>query len=351
MLLLSSEGWINGIAAIIVVLIYFYCGLFFIYKSRKHNAKRLFELAFMLIVTGCFYLRTCVEFVTVIFLGINPHFPNYIDFFLGMIWAPLSGGIGLYIATSLLIPKKKKYVLSIFLFLLITLFTIWFLDLENNVNINYPTFPGEELTKLQIILGSPGGNIIFLMMIFTISFGGFGTLIKSIQSEGVVRRKFLSLSIAWFLTHIFVVLEGYASPVLTIINKFGLLISLWFFYYGLKEAPEKIKETPLEKEISVEDGLFRIRKRPNLITEEEVSISKEKKICLVCKGSLSGYNIFVCPSCATFYCENCARALENLENACWVCNEPIDKSKPIRLEKIKEPQIISKSPEKSKKVN
>ena len=106
---------------------------------------------------------------------------------------------------------------------------------------------------------------------------------------------------------------------------------------------------PLEREVLIKDGLFRIRKRPNQITEEEVSISKEKKICLVCKGKLSGYDIFVCRNCDAFYCENCARALENLENACWVCNEPIDKSKPIRLDEIPEEQIVSESPEKSKK--
>jgi predicted amidophosphoribosyltransferase len=56
----------------------------------------------------------------------------------------------------------------------------------------------------------------------------------------------------------------------------------------------------------------------------------------VCKGQLSGYNIFICSSCDTLYCQNCARALEDLENECWVCNEPINKSKPAKSYEIDE---------------
>ncbi|NVM16343.1 MAG: hypothetical protein HWN80_01400 [Candidatus Lokiarchaeota archaeon] len=36
---------------------------------------------------------------------------------------------------------------------------------------------------------------------------------------------------------------------------------------------------------------------------------------------------FICPECETFYCENCAKAIIDLENACWACNEPLDASK------------------------
>ena len=28
------------------------------------------------------------------------------------------------------------------------------------------------------------------------------------------------------------------------------------------------------------------------------------------------------------YCENCARTLIDSENACWVCDSPMDKSRP-----------------------
>ena len=69
--------------------------------------------------------------------------------------------------------------------------------------------------------------------------------------------------------------------------------------------------------------------RPQKLTEEEVSISIERKICLVCKGEVSR-NIYICPECKTFYCRKCSESLIMMENACWVCNSPFDVSLPSR---------------------
>jgi len=74
---------------------------------------------------------------------------------------------------------------------------------------------------------------------------------------------------------------------------------------------------------------FYLYTRPDRITEEEVIFHKEKKICLVCKKKILKLN-YICPKCEIFYCMNCGQALANLENACWVCNTPIDESKPSK---------------------
>ena len=85
---------------------------------------------------------------------------------------------------------------------------------------------------------------------------------------------------------------------------------------GLREESIEPKKVKLEKELKVEEGIFKLIKQPQQITEEEVSISKEKKICLVYKGKVFGLN-FICPQCEAFYCAKCSEALNNLENACW----------------------------------
>ena len=72
--------------------------------------------------------------------------------------------------------------------------------------------------------------------------------------------------------------------------------------------------------------------KPQKITEEEVSISKEKKICLVCKSKIERFNVYLCPNCSTFYCEKCAHTLSNMENLCWVCDTPFDETKPFNKE-------------------
>jgi len=75
--------------------------------------------------------------------------------------------------------------------------------------------------------------------------------------------------------------------------------------------------------------------KPEKVSIEEVSVSKEKKICLVCKGKISGLN-FICSDCGTFYCSKCSYALSDLENVCWACNTPIVSSKPSKPFKIKD---------------
>ena len=79
--------------------------------------------------------------------------------------------------------------------------------------------------------------------------------------------------------------------------------------------------------------------KPEKVTEEEVSISKEKKICLVCKGKVEGI-LFMCTDCGAFYCIKCSDAISNLENACWACNEAIDKSKPVKMPEKEEEKVI-----------
>jgi len=55
---------------------------------------------------------------------------------------------------------------------------------------------------------------------------------------------------------------------------------------------------------------------------------------------------YIC-KCGASYCENCARALTNLENVCWACDVPIDYSKPVKS--FKERAERNKVQEKAKK--
>ena len=66
------------------------------------------------------------------------------------------------------------------------------------------------------------------------------------------------------------------------------------------------------------------------------------------RNTVSPYFIsFICPKCDALYCGKCAEALSLLDNACWVCNEPIETSKPVnRIEgstQITENEIKSES--------
>lgn len=75
------------------------------------------------------------------------------------------------------------------------------------------------------------------------------------------------------------------------------------------------------------------------VSEKSVTIYKEQKKCLVCKGNIEGFNNYICPKCDSIYCEKCARALIKLENVCWACDVPIDYSKPVKQFKEEEERV------------
>jgi hypothetical protein len=104
------------------------------------------------------------------------------------------------------------------------------------------------------------------------------------------------------------------------------------------EAPmsDRLELAQLDEQI---EGIV---KTPTILTtqirEEKVVITKETKICLVCRGEVFGFS-YIC-KCGANYCENCARAVSDLENVCWACEEAIDYSKPVmhiknELEQVK----------------
>jgi len=58
-------------------------------------------------------------------------------------------------------------------------------------------------------------------------------------------------------------------------------------------------------------------------TESEMEFENFKLICLVHKGEITR-NIYVCPSCQSFYCDRCARVLKLKGEKCWYCKEEME---------------------------
>jgi len=187
-----------------------------------------------------------------------------------------------------------------------------------------------------LVLESPAGILYLIGISYVFLFSVSGFLIKGIKSTGILRKKSLQLSTGlFFVLMINVLMQSRLSILLNIFLWIGNVIAFYIMYIGLREETEKEK---IEKEeVKVEGDLFRIAKRRK-ITEEEVSIFKEKKICLICKGSALKYT-YICNDCEALYCHNCAEAISNLENQCWVCNAPIDENKPIKRQEPVEKEV------------
>ncbi len=89
---------------------------------------------------------------------------------------------------------------------------------------------------------------------------------------------------------------------------------------------ERIKLAGMDEQIE-----HLLRNRVSLTTqvkEKQITVHKERKVCIVCKGDIFGF-MYTC-KCDALYCEKCARALTDIENVCWVCNTAIDITKAIK---------------------
>ena len=322
---LSTLGWIEGLTISWNLIFGCSIGLFFVYKSKKSNARLLYYAGFLIFVMGILFLGAFLDFLTILITGKNMNNAYGLIGLLSYIWLPPAAFLMMYIGVELLMPEKKRYFFLLYSILSVLYYIFLFSDPMSTFTFTYPKTSGEDLIDYSINFFSPAGIIMAIFMLIMLIFNGFGFLIKSIKLEGVMKKKFLLFSIAVFLYFGFSIFEGYTyAGVAFVFVRMGVMSSWILWYFSLREEPEKKEEVKPKKEVRVEGDLFRISKyRKEDITEEEVSISKEKKICLVCKGRILRFN-FVCPECESFYCDKCVRAIIDLENACWACNTQLD---------------------------
>jgi len=349
--MLSPVGWLNGLSASGVVLFGLFLGSYGIYESRKYDAKILFYWGIGAICAGFMWLGNFIDLLTILITGHNIDNSFGLYGLLSFVWLAPATLFIIIIYIDLFKLRIKWFLLISFIIIGILWEIILFIDIMNSFNFIYPDTPGEDLIDEQIIYGSLIGVWTPFYIISGFIFWGIGFLIKAIQSEGVVRKKYIYISIGGFIFILGAMLDVSIPPGISRVFIRSAIIISWFLYYlGIREEPLKKEKKKQEKVVKIEGDFFRLSRRPDQITEEEVSLYKEKKICLVCKGKATGFNIFICSSCNTLYCRNCATALSDLENVCWVCDSPIDESKPFKsYEKDKEePKPENKGEDKLK---
>ncbi|MFX0103127.1 MAG: hypothetical protein ACFFCS_26415 [Candidatus Hodarchaeota archaeon] len=160
------------------------------------------------------------------------------------------------------------------------------------------------------------------------------------NSKGIVKKNAIFIIIGITLPIIFQIIEGF--PFLgEWSNSYFItrLVAYLFSIMGLTMVIRAVFGLPApEKEPVIDESKIEIVKklgfdfsRPPGITEQEITYHKEQKICLVCKSAVTRFNVYICPNCDALYCQMCARALSELENACWSCNAPFDPSRPVQL--------------------
>ena len=236
--MLTVFGWIDGITASGVVIFGFIFGFFFLYKARKSNAKILTILGIVNILAGLMYLGVFTDFLVVLATGTNLDNTYGLVGILSYIWFAPVMVLALYIGAELLLPKRKWYFMAIIIIICAVFVVLFFMDPMGTFNFVPPLVPGESLIDYNVNLFEPAGIIMAILLLAVLIVLGFGFLIKSFQSSGVLRKKFLFLSLGAICFCIFGLLEGLTAPgdiLMVIIVRIGYLISFWLMYYGLKD--------------------------------------------------------------------------------------------------------------------
>ena len=306
-----------------------------------------------------------MDFLTILFTGKNLENTNGLHGILTFMWFGPIVISGIYLFMELIVPdinsKLKKVALIYMLGLMIIYEFFLFLDPFGSIAFNYPDNPGENLINNAFINWSPLYILLGLSLFPGIIISEVIVLYKSIKSTGVVRRKLFFFLMAIFLFFGFGAIDVLIFPpeMVLILIRCGMISSGIFLYLSIREENVKIREGPSKEDILLEESKKALIEtlsisRPEEITQEDIKYYREHTICIVCKKNVVGFvYLFICPNCKSFYCENCARELIQIENMCWGCLEPIDKSMPIKPAKEEEEEgvVIKVSDKAPKKIN
>lgn len=230
--MLSLFGWIDGITASGVVIFGVVFGIFFIYKARKTNAKILNYLGLANLFAGLMYLGVFIDFLYMLTIKTNIDNTNGIVGILSYIWLAPAIITSIYIGAELQIPKFKWYIVILFVILSIIFEILIFIYPLSAFNF-VPR--AELLIDYNVKVFSIAGILMAIFLLSVIILLGIGFLVKSVQSTGILRKKFLLLSLGSIFFCVFGLLEGLSELGYAVIFvRIGYLSSFWFMYYGLK---------------------------------------------------------------------------------------------------------------------
>jgi hypothetical protein len=234
--MLDLIGWIDGLTATGVVFFGLVFGLFFIIKSRKAKTKMLVYLGLATIFAGLMFLGVFLDFWIVLFTDANIGNPNGLVGILSYIWLAPAIITAIYIGVYLLIPKGKIPIMLLYLILTIAFEIIIFIDPMHSFQFTPPAIPATQLIDYNLNLISLAGIMMAVFLLSVLILIGIGFLIKAFQSTGIIRKKFILISLGSISFCVFGLMEGLIAPgPLIILIRAGYLTSFWLFYFGLKD--------------------------------------------------------------------------------------------------------------------
>jgi len=245
--MVTTNFWLTGLSALFVVIFGIIVGLFALIKSIKTKQKLLRNFGIMAILMGLLLLGPATDFLYVIFTTISTGTGSNIDFILyvrlSYMWVAPGIVFMMWIGGELLAPKAKWYIVGIYSVIGIIFEFFLFNDLltENSFKPYDPPL-GEDVIDASFNTGALPFIIIVILILSVLLFDGIGSLRKAKQLTGELRKRFLYLTIGFFLFTIAAVMDALLAPgPVLFISRFGFMADNVFLYYGLVITTKKIK--------------------------------------------------------------------------------------------------------------
>ncbi len=338
-----------GVISALTIIIWFTLGLIWgtysLIKARKSKSNVLFSMGLAILFISLLYSGLVLDSLLVLFTESN--LDTNIHGILTFFWFGPLIIIGTYIFNELIAMNFKvwlKYLILIYFSIISIIYEILlFLTHSSSIIYKSPSEPGQDLIDNILVFWTPpfymlGISLFPGIIVFSLSF-----LYSGIKSSGILRKKLILLLITFIvffgsgsLDVVIFPLDFFNLPKGTsiIIIRVLMIIGGFIFYFSLKEESVKGMKLPsIKKFRSEEPSLIDIlsETKSKEISQEQILAFREQTKCLICEREIQGFiKIFLCPQCEALYCEKCTEKMIEMSNKCWICEEQIDESKPVK---------------------
>lgn len=249
--------WLNGLTALMFICFGTVFGISLFIKARKINAKTLKYMGLNIIFASWCYSGYVIDFLSVLLIGEN--FDNtYGEIgIISGIWLAIALIFAVYVGSELLFPHYKIKITIIYV--LIGVAYEYFLIYDTNSVLGF-IYPSSRflLINFYVRFLSPLGFIVIFYYLSLFLFMVLGFLYKSLKSKGIIRKKFLYLTLA----ELFILISSFPelmpiSSIYFLLTRPMLIIVPILVYFGFKKDVNFKNEN-----LIVEKKLFRLVNSP-----------------------------------------------------------------------------------------
>jgi len=181
---------------------------------------------------GLLLLGPATDFLFVLLTGSNIDFFLYVR--LSYMWVVPGIVFMMWIGGELLAPRAKWYIVGVFTVIGVIFMYLLFFDTLNSFK-PYENPMGEDVIDSSFNTGALPFIIIVVLILSVLLFDGIGSLRKAKQLTGELRKKFIYLTIGFFLFTIAAVMDALLEPgIVLFVARFGFMADNIFLYIGIK---------------------------------------------------------------------------------------------------------------------